>query len=127
MHSGHCKPYQALTSKSCVFMKYKGQFQYEPEATEHHCFVVRIYQSKSGKWFSTVAKDAIRIATLGPFETKTEAITHTGIYDDERKEPTVHGSKTAHQDSPDNGRRDGGKPDRQRDGDSPVCESGSKG
>lgn len=45
-----------------------------PAEVEHHLFVVRIIQRDTGKWFSTVSKDATRIYEASDVDTKEQAI-----------------------------------------------------
>lgn len=46
----------------------------EPGVTEHLLYTVRIYRRENGKWFSTIAKDAIRVFVSEDVSTKPEAI-----------------------------------------------------
>ena len=47
----------------------------KPEIVAHHTFVIYIYKRTStGKWFYTLAKDAIRIKLSRYFETKEACI-----------------------------------------------------
>lgn len=46
----------------------------EPEEVEHHYFAIRIIRKKSGKWYVTLAKDAIVIWQSRLYSTKKWAI-----------------------------------------------------
>jgi len=46
----------------------------QPAAIEHHCYVVRVYQRDSGKWFATLTDNAIRIFQTTDRENQPDAM-----------------------------------------------------
>ena len=46
----------------------------EPDEVEHHCFVIKVIQRKSGNWYVTLCKDAIRIWESPAYNTKNDAL-----------------------------------------------------